>query len=191
MLLVNVVGLIAACRGAPTPSAAPLSDAEQFVPTKPAPAANVPPEVERSPDAGQSVAGLALETPAQCRLELEPPRGGSIHCPSAILTWLNGTGNDLDELAAQVESNGFPILERTSIGCRIGELDGEGDVLMVEHQGARFPVFVCVIPYEQAYTAVRCTGYDPRAMPTDDAPVPEPCDQVITHQPVLVGLDLP
>lgn len=131
-----------------------------------------------------AVAGHALVVPPGCQLA---EGGGSIRCPRAVLDWLDGTGNDLDGAVGDLATPTVTVVDRLSIACEVASIAGDGAIATVEEAGRRTPVFVCVVPFGGAYSVVRCVGYDPRVRPSGDAPVPEPCDQVVTWQPVLVG----
>jgi hypothetical protein len=115
-------------------------------------------------------------------------RSGAIRCDRAVLDWLNGTGNAIEEIEQQIVDNGFHIVERfDGATCRLGNTDGQGVVFTVEQGGHAFPMFTCVVPFRGAYTVARCSGYDPRVAPAGEPKVPDPCGQVMPWQPVLTA----
>ncbi len=137
-----------------------------------------------------AVAGHALVVPPDCQLAEgggSDLRSWSIRCPRAVLDWLDGTGNNLDGAVRDLATPTLTVVDRLSIGCEVASIEGDGVIATVEEAGNRTPVFLCVVPYGGAYSVVRCVGYDPRVRPSGDPPVPEPCNQVVPWQPVLVG----
>ena len=143
--------------------------------------------VETAPRGSLSVAGYAITVPPGCELTESSDRGGIITCPRAKLDWLNDTGADLDARVADIEQAGATVMERFATSCQVGEIEGQGEIVVVDAEGVRVPVFLCAVPTGRAFTMVRCMGYDARVRPTADPPVPPPCDQVLPWQPILTA----